>query len=552
MTIEEGPLGGTTGEVGMRTGVGMMKRFAWRKVLAVTLAIATVGSESAAAQDRPNAHSEPAHELDYGPYVAGFTVLESLDSTRAFRPLRDFRGALAAEPARPVQVSIWYPSEAALDGQSGARMLAGDFRALRASELEFDRDVGEEDRRRMRADHIGRVTSFGGDSAAAAAIWDDRLPVVRDAPPDPGPHPTLLYFTAAGVSNPVLPAYLASHGFVVASFPSNGRMTAATLEYTPNALTLDTDVDDAGFVYGLLRRLPYADSDRLAVTSFSGGSLASLLWVMRDMQAAAVVTVEGWERYRRGADIVAGSVHYEPHRVRVPYLMIERAADETSPEFAKVPDVVGALPYAGITRVAFRDASHGDFLSHAAFGHTEDQPRIFETSARMIRRFLERTIGGDAGDGPSPAPAVADMAPPDDDAFFSVERDPAVGPVPTEEELYRLAETDPDAAAAVYREAAGVVPGADLFRESALTRAAFFAPGAQARATIMRIVVDAYPASAPARFRLGEALRETGRTEEGAAELRAALEDVESDSNLDASAREEWRERIRTALEGKR
>lgn len=419
----------------------------------------------------------------------GFTVVEALDSTRAFRPLRDFRGEPAAETARPVQISIWYPADVAAEA---SRMRAGEFRLLTESEINFDRARNSLDAALIRSRFIAQSVGFGQDPAAAARLWDAVTPAVRDASPRPGRHPTVLYLTAAGVSNPLLPAYLASHGFVVASFPSNGRMTEGTLEFTPNALTLDTDVDDAGFVHSLLRRLSYADTRRLAVASFSAGSLASLLWAMRDMQVGAIVAVEGWERYRRGADIISASVHYEPHRVRVPFLMIERAADETSPQYAKVPDVVRALPYADITRVAFRDAAHGDFLSHVTFGHTPHHGEIYEASLAMIRRFLQSSIGADDV-------ASRDFTLDDNDPIFTVERHLPVGPVPTEEELYRLAETDPTAAEAAYRDARRIVPGATLFRRHVLTRAARFAATAQDSATIMRIVDDAYPDSATAR-----------------------------------------------------
>lgn len=471
------------------------------RMLLASLLAAPVALRPADAQT-----TSPEAGLDYGPHSVGFAVIEALDSTRAFRPLRDIRGRLAGETARPVQVSIWYPAR---PEPGSAPMRAGEFRLLRESEVHFGIALTSGDEARLRSGFIEEVAEYGEDPAAAARTWDQPTPAVRDLAPLPGPHPTVLYFTAAGVSNPLLPAYLASHGFVVASFPSNGRMTEVSLELTPNPLTLDTDIDDAGFVHALLRRLPYADTRRLAVASFSSGSLAALLWTMRDMQAAAVVTVEGWERYRRGADIIAGSAHYDAHRVRVPYLMIERAADEASPSYAKVEDVVGALPYADITRVAFRDATHGDFLSHAPFLHSASQPGIFRTTASMIRLFLEAALEDDR----DAAASLAALAPPPDDPFFSVARDTAIGPVPTEEELYRLAETDVEALDRVFRDAVGVVPGHELFRERVLTRAARFAATPADRAAIMEIVVSAYPASTRARFGLARALADAGHQE---------------------------------------
>jgi hypothetical protein len=47
-----------------------------------------------------------------------------------------------------------------------------------------------------------------------------------------------------------------------------------------------------------------------------------------------------------------------------------------------------------------------------------------------------------------------------------VSRDPAIGPIPTEEELFRLAETDPAQALAAYRAATRIVSGDRLFREA--------------------------------------------------------------------------------------
>lgn len=182
--------------------------------------------------------------------------------------------------------------------------------------------------------------------------------------------------------------------------------------------------------------------------------------------------------------------------------MLERAADETSPRYAKVPDVVEALPYADVTRVAFRDASHGDFLSHVSFGHTPHHSRIYAASSRIIRRFLEATLEEED----DAARALATLTGPPDDPFFTVTRDAAVGPVPSEEELYRLAETDPLAAMEAYRDATRTVPGSALFREAVLRRAAVFAPSAADSATIMRIVEDAYPPdSAPPPGPLGGA-----------------------------------------------
>ena len=512
----------------------------WRAVAAVVAILAGANVHSYAPGSSGWRQRSPS--LEYGPHGVGFTVIEALDSTRSFRPLRDHRGRLAAETARPVQLTVWYPASVE---SAAPRMRAGEFRLLRETELDYGARVTPAQAARLRSEFIRTAVRTGAEAAGAEQVWDARTPAVRDAPPAPGKHPTVLHVGAAGVSNPLLPSYLASHGFVVAAFPSNGRMTAASLEFSPNALTLDTGVDDAGFAASVLERMPYADVRRLGVAAFSGSSLVALLWTMRDMRPGALVTVEGWERYRRGADTIGESVLYDPNRIRVPFLMIERGPDERSPQYAKVHDVVGSLRYADLTRVAFRDAAHADFLSHVSFGHTPHHPEIYESSARMIRLFLEATLGGNERS----ARRLTNLRAPRENPFFTIVRTPSIGSVPTEEELFRLAEIDPAAAAAAYRDGARIVEGHQLFREAVLTRAAIFARSADTRAAIMQIVTDAYPRSAGAWARLGEALVEAGRPEVADAALRRGLEAVERDPSLDATQRAEWRDRITRLLD---
>lgn len=501
----------------------------------IALAVATpVWAQAIPAQRIP---------LDHGPHAVGFRVIEAYDSTRAFRPKRDYRGRLENAPiARPIQISLWYPATMNPDVP---RMSAGDFRLLQESELDF-REVESSEAERLRASFIETAGRFGTPEDRARSLWEETTPAVRDAPPLPGPYPTVIYFTAAGVSNPLLSAYLASHGFVVASFPSNGRMTEVSLEFTPNALTLDTDIDDAGFVYKWLRRLDFADTERLAVASFSSGSLAALLWHMRDMQADAIVAIEAWEQTRRGADIISGSVHYDPTRVRIPYLRIDKAAPESSPAYARVPDVLEALRYAEITRLAFRDAVHGDFLSHAPGGQSEQFELVYSIAVRAIRLFLQSRLKGEE----EAADRLADLMPPPGAGteFFTRTVTPAEPAAPSEEELFRLAETDVAELARVYREASARQPGEALFHEHVLTRAAIFAEAPADRVSILEIVVDAYPRSISANYRLGMALRAAGREEEGTRALRHALTLVD-DPSLDAEEREDWTRRIREALQ---
>lgn len=486
------------------------------------------------------AGTSPAQEagppgLDWGPHGVGFRLIEAIDSTRAFRAKRDFEGRPAESTARPVRIALWYPARPDPDAP---RMSALELRVLRESEIDL-RERSAEERAAFGARTLESAVGFGVPEAVARARLETTTPAVRDAPPAPGPHPTVVHVGAAYVSDPLTPAYLASHGFVVAAVPNNGRMTATSIEFSPNPLTLDTGIDDLGFACAALRRERLADTDRLAVYAFSTPSLHGLLWVMRDLQADAIVSVEGWERYRRGADLVRTSPHYDPLRIRVPVLLLERAAAETSPRYSKVPDVVDSLAYASRIRVAFDTAEHGDFLSHAMDEGSPDRERIYAASMRIVRAFLEAALV----ERSVPAP------PEDVEGLHSATASRPAVVAPSEEELFRLAEVDP----AAFAEAVAGLRARGLerppFREHVLARAARFAASPEESAILWRTIVDVHPASATSRFRLGESLAGAGRTAEAREAMEEAIERLPADPDLDAEAREAWLERIEAALE---
>jgi tetratricopeptide (TPR) repeat protein len=420
-------------------------------------------------------------------------------------------------------------------------MTAGEFRLLEESELDFEAPSASEAEQILER-FVTTAAEYGVEEARSRALLADVTPAVRDAEPLAGTHPTILYVGAAWVSDPLTAAYLASHGFVVAAVPNNGRMTATSIEFSPNPLTLDTGIDDAGYAWSLMRREPLADTDRMGIYAFSATSLHALLWQMRDLQADAIVLVEGWERLRRGADIVRENVQYDPLRVRVPLLLLERAADEDSPLYAKVGDVVDSLAYAERTRIAFTDAQHGDFLSHPMAPPSDAASRVYPRALEITRRFFEAQLEDDRE-------AARWMGALGDDPGITVQRSVPVAVAPSEEEIFRLAETDPQAAASLVAELSNRVDR-PLFREHVLARAAAFTESPADRVVLWRLIARAYPASSNAWLRLGTSLAEAGRPEDAREALHAALTLVPDDPSLNPAEREERTRRIEERLRG--
>jgi dienelactone hydrolase len=89
--------------------------------------------------------------------------------------------------------------------------------------------------------------------------------------------------------NVVLWEYLASHGYVVAGFPSVGIGSANLLANAPG---LETTARDVEAVIAYLHRVPFADRTRLGAVGFSIGGAAALVVAARSAWIDAVAGLD--------------------------------------------------------------------------------------------------------------------------------------------------------------------------------------------------------------------------------------------------------------------
>ena len=162
--------------------------------------------------------------LKAGPHAIGFRATATTDATRTWRTPTDYRGRPRPDFGnRPVQVSIWYPAEAA---SVATAMTYGDYVDLLAWET-GPAKPGEETRKAARAQFQRMsglpVTAEG--MGEFEKLYSAKVRAMRDARPAPGKFPVLISAPGQGYpafDNSVMAEFLASHGFVVVASPSVG------------------------------------------------------------------------------------------------------------------------------------------------------------------------------------------------------------------------------------------------------------------------------------------------------------------------------------------
>ncbi len=339
--------------------------------------------------------------LKAGPRAVGFRVVATADATRTWQTPTDFRGR--PRPAfgnRPVQVSIWYPAEAA---SGAARMTYGDYVDLLASETgpakpgDGTRKEAREQFQRMSG---LPVTAEG--RAAFASLYEERVLAIRDARPAPGRFPVLISAPGQGYpafDNSVMAELLASHGFVVVASPSMGP-DGRDMPDSPRAI--DAESRDLEFLAGFVQTLPQADPDRIAAIGFSLGGAPAALFALRNARVKALVSLDGVLRDDRYLKTLSAFPGFQPERLRAALLWIACSPANSLPGFGE-----GSFPesarYADFTKAVFGGLVHHDFSSMSSLqrrraqGDAKDWSSAtagYETACRLILAFLESRLKG--------------------------------------------------------------------------------------------------------------------------------------------------------------
>ncbi|MEM7354413.1 MAG: hypothetical protein AAF657_26640, partial [Acidobacteriota bacterium] len=477
----------------------------------------------------------------------GFRVHDLRDPSRTFETWPDEGSSFSAAAAsRPMRIFEWYP---AIDGASGDT--ANPTRLTWADYVVFEHDdaylsasprsadpLPETKREAILARYVERsARRYEIAEAKVEALLARPTTAAWNRAPRPGQHPVVIARTMP-MSIGLLAEHLAARGYVVLAPAHLAPHSWQHLDFVPNPQSLDTDIRDLQFVAARLPELPHVDPDRVAAAAFSSGTLPQLLWQMRDLRLRALVALEGWERFEAGVPVLEASPWYRPTALRVPHLLVEKAAEESNPSYAKSDTVLGAAVYARRERVTFEAASHGSFLSAARWfaGERPDDPSgaIHDCTLGVVTDFFDRHLKG--------VPPVAEKRI-ECRSAHTVDVREAAAPRPTEDELARLIERGEIERAAAILFAEGAPPDG-LYRRRALRRVAQSLLDDSSKLEASRLISRLFPASAWAWIDVAnacEALADEAGRLEAVRRALAALDD-------DADVSEERRPRLRTAL----
>jgi len=287
--------------------------------------------------------------LEPGPHAVGFRVRHEIDATRP---------PVAGRPGRPLQIAIWYPAVAG----GGTPMRYGDYVAIAGSELSGREDA--ETRSRALDEFRARVVERGASPAAVEAWMATSRPVRRDAQELGGQHPLVLVAQGnyhAVHHQAVLCELLASHGFVVATTPSQTRISGpltAEEQVLPSAREQEADL---AFARDRLRAGSDVAAGAYGLLAHSFGARSALLLAFDDPDVRALVSLDGGLANRFGEGWYRGDPSLDRARLRTTLLHVHQPGDRVVvPDFRLLESLLGSDRYS----VEIAGLTHGNFNSY--------------------------------------------------------------------------------------------------------------------------------------------------------------------------------------------
>ena len=217
---------------------------------------------------------------------------------------------------------------------------------------------------------------------------------VRDATPIRQRFPVVIAAVDGGSANlAALGEALARRGYVVITNAAPASIAAT--QVTNPAAAIDSRIRDLEYLSDVARRTDFADADRLAVIGVNFDGMPALLYQMKNMRAAAVVSIDGWEGKFGSIATVRASPFFEPRRMRVPYFLVLQDEPVAPPGLALDLSVFDQMKYGSAEHLVIRGLSHAFLVGSGSLfpGVPEDKRAARDLLIDRVVRFIDSSLG---------------------------------------------------------------------------------------------------------------------------------------------------------------
>ncbi|HYE56589.1 MAG TPA: hypothetical protein VD996_17190, partial [Chitinophagaceae bacterium] len=319
-------------------------------------------------------------------YVTGLKVYKEFDKSRKFDTIES-----SAFHYRPVKIDVFYPSTE-LPGGTSALSFA-DLMDMYEHRMNYN----------VSADSCRKVTRMLIDaiapSAQLATVENLKTGIFRDLELPESKLPLIIY--AAGMNgssweNFILFDSLVRAGYVVAAISSVGLFPG----FMSSPADLNEQVQDILFAKQKLSQLPFIDTSRIGLLSWSLGGSAITKAAMLSKDFKCLLSMDGTDihyygydkRWDKDFDSIMQIAPFDPSSIDVPYMYLSgQHPDVNDSIYNLMQHVRSPEKYF----LKFNDGNHVDFSAISAVMKAGDSSRInanHKSVCTLAQEFFDRYL----------------------------------------------------------------------------------------------------------------------------------------------------------------
>jgi len=316
-------------------------------------------------------------DLNIGKHKVGFRHYTTIDSTRTYSRIYDYTNQ---KIARPIPVSIWYPSIQDANGKEKLHVL--DYLEILKEEEEWEYLPNEQilnwfyyANTPANQNHLKELTN----AYPEVEFANGKFPVIIYAPS----------FERSSIENFALCEYLASHGYIVIASPSRGTETRWFVE---SAKEMETQARDVAFLIKEVGKYEMADYHNMALMGFSFGGLSNIIAQNTNERIKAIVSLDGTERYQYA--LLEKSPFFDINKMNVPYIHMAQKEipenvlkeDKIDAELNTKFELYDSISNSSVYRLKFHHLSHPNFSALRILFENRDE-RQDKSDAEIMESY---------------------------------------------------------------------------------------------------------------------------------------------------------------------
>ena len=272
------------------------------------------------------AQDQVLNYLDKGKYDVSFKVLSLYDSSRTTADHKSFR---------PVQVSVWFPAQ--LSGKPDP-FTYKDYFILSAADSQVQISKSAQDSTIIKYENL---LLKNGVSNKTFRTWFG-LHMLADKNAVPSDEKFPLIVVAQGNYHSAhhqafLCEFLASNGYVVATTPSQTRISGQMTDNSQAVENEEEQVKDMEFAISSLHRFNNIDFNNIALIGHSFGGRSILLLQMINKNVRCLVSLDGGLGLSSAVQDIKKSSYFDPDKMNVPLLHFYEDTDKfITPDFSLI------------------------------------------------------------------------------------------------------------------------------------------------------------------------------------------------------------------------